>query len=295
MNPKLLLLPLAGCALFTTLLLAHEERNAPITPSDEAPKTVALAEEPLTRAPTSADEVRPDPARREPSDEAILAEPSREVSEAEVRERQAMDSCRSAIELSLSGILDPAAIFALAESLTQCPVDPRAIPDPSPSGGLRFPLLETPEGVQAELKVERSNNPRFAHILGLTMNFPASEEGRFLEGSWRQEPSASVQVWTDADGHPLDVTVWTSMKTDYAAMRSAGLAFEFGTFPEGVLYHCDLEHPESASLRAFGMVEGRPADWQLPLLLDGGAWRPSEQTEQFSNALLSMHNQVKSR
>ena len=89
---------------------------------------------------------------------------------------------RAALEQSIYGSLDPGAILDAALELAEHRADPRAVPEPDPTGALRFEVLDAPEGVSAELRVARSDNPRFASVLGLKLKLEPAADPYVVDG-----------------------------------------------------------------------------------------------------------------
>lgn len=83
-----------------------------------------------------------------------------------------LERLRSAIEASVYERLDPGAVLEVGELLVDLEAGERAIPEPDPSGELRFPILGTPEGLSAELRVARAQN--YANVLVLKTSLPTT-------------------------------------------------------------------------------------------------------------------------
>jgi hypothetical protein len=189
----------------------------------------------------------------------------------------------TALEATLDGDVDPCAFLDAALELAKLEVDPHAVPEASPLGGIRYPLVGTPQGVTAELWIRHSGNPRHdSTVLAYKMKFDRPSESYALAGAPRDGPELHITVWCDPDGNLAHFGVLTNF---YLA---PGARLE-GPIPLGSLYALDASKPfevggSVSSLTPLGIAEDRDA-----LRLVGCPWPRMDDLERLKSGMLAMH------
>lgn len=167
-------------------------------------------------------------------------------------------SLRTAIETTLVSQIDPGEFLDTALALTRLDVRATPIPESHPSGALRYPVLGTPEGVNAELWVRRSDNA--AHggpVLSYRISLPAAE-GYLMEGAERTGLDAEITLWTDKSGQCKNFAIYTDCRPTPDTVRAS-----FGSaeqIPTGALFSCDTEHPMEWTAKDCLLQGGMPKD-----------------------------------
>lgn len=202
-----------------------------------------------------------------------------------------LERLRSAIEASVYERLDPGAVLEVGELLVDLEAGERAIPEPDPSGELRFPILGTPEGLSAELRVARAQN--YANVLVLKTSLTPPPEPYYLEGVLRAELSCRIQIWTDMNGELSDFSILTTVQPHYRESQRQGLPFETGTIIEGVLYHLKIGNPTEAQMTAIGLRDGVASNWPIPVVIDQMGWPELGRIERFSGKPLKMYDRIR--
>jgi len=206
----------------------------------------------------------------------------------------ALEDLRTALERSVLERLDPGAILDAALLLMDSEVDQRAVPELAVDGRLRFLLMETPDGVQAEVLVAKSNFYANVLALGIELDVPAG--GPYMvDARVRERPRVTLTAWTDASGKLLHFGILTGLPPDSAANRALGLPVLEGKLTKGVLYHLSLEDPSDWGLKAYGYQNQQPFTEPITPLLDGGPWPRMDDIERFNRNLLDMYARIKER
>jgi hypothetical protein len=111
-----------------------------------------------------------------------LPEQDIETSKAHDQLEATQEEIRTAMEVALLGVLDPGAFMDVALLLTELEVASKPIPEPDPSGAMRYPVLGTPDGIRANLLVARTGNPKYANpVLALRFQIDAADARQRLE------------------------------------------------------------------------------------------------------------------
>ncbi len=205
--------------------------------------------------------------------------------------RRILENLETAIEASVYQSLDPEPILAAAELLFDLDVDKRAIPEPDPTGDMRFPLLNPPEGVSAELRLVYSES--HANVLALQMRVDAPPEPFYLEGVLRAELSSRLQIWADDEGQVLDFVIQTTVQPHYRESMNQGIPYRSGTIIEGIYLHTRMGEVPESSMKAIGMQDGVYTTWEIPLALEASPWPPVDRIKLFSDKLMALRNKVR--
>jgi len=198
----------------------------------------------------------------------------------------------SAIELSLSGAIDPSAIVSAAISLLDLDVDKSNLPSTAPDGSLRYALKPCPEGLRAELWVARSSGSTFENVLALRVQLDAPTEPYVLEGAARKNAVAHVQVFVDEAGRMQDLVLLTDVAPS-GRSRSFGLPLDEGRIPQGILFHSDLDRPEEWKAEAYGLEDGRDRSFQDPVALLGEPWPDPTAIAELGSGLLGLMSEAR--
>jgi hypothetical protein len=208
-------------------------------------------------------------------------------------EREAMlRQLKTAIEVSLTGGLDPGAILDACLGLVKLHVDRTDLPLAAPDGSLRYRLANTPTGMQAELWVTRSKNAKFENVLALRLSLEPPAEPYMLEGAVRKNPVAHVQAFLDKSGHVKDLVIMTDVAPSNRSRRW-GLPLDEGRIPEGIIYHLEMDDPLGWTAETYGLVDGSDASWKDPIALLGEPWPQAPALAQFSAGLLNLLSEVR--
>ena len=187
-----------------------------------------------------------------------------ELSDAE-RERMRKD-LTSAVEASLSGALDPAAITQAAVALLHLHVEKGILPTTADDGSLRYPLSSCPAGVKAELWVARSTGSTFEDVLSLRMQLAPPSEPYLLEGAVRKPPIAYVQAFLDPTGRMKDLVIMTDIAPS-GESRKFGLNVLQGRTPQGIIFHVDMNRPDEWKASSYGLDDGADRTWDEPVAM----------------------------
>lgn len=210
---------------------------------------------------------------------------------------EAIERVLASIEGSFTGTFDPGAVLDGALLLAMHDFGP-AVPEPDPGGRLFFPMLDAPDGVEAELQVAR--NSSFQTVLSLEMRFEVPREPWLMEGRPHEEPKAAVTVWTNDAGELLDFTVSTG------AQPAKGFPYESASeVPYGVLLHTDMSDPSgwklsmgglrpAATDEATGNRSWTSADWEVPQVL-GGPWPRTDEMQELARRLDQRYAEIRAR
>ncbi len=200
----------------------------------------------------------------------------------------------SAVETSLYGAIDPNQLVEHVASLLDLNVSERAIPEPQPQGALLFPIEGTSEGMVAQLRVTPTQNPRFKNVLAIDVTFDIPREPYLLEGMIRRAPMLQVQCWTDTSGELTDIKVMATVGVSGESLKP-GLNPHTGTIIEGLTYHMSMEPGSTPTIKAFGLKDGGPvAGWDTVASVENGDLSP-DLARSFSQRLLQIYNDIKSR
>jgi hypothetical protein len=188
----------------------------------------------------------------------------------------------TALEATLDGDVDPCAFLDAALELSKLEVDPRAIPEASPSGEIRYPLLGTPQGVSAELWIRRSNNPNHdPTVLTYAMKFDRPSDSYTLAGAARHGPEAQITIWRDREGK----LSYFGVLTNFYLWRTR----PEGRIPLGSLYALDVSKPFEVKGSVSAMTPTGIAEDRDALRLVGCPWPRMDDLERLKSGMLAMH------
>jgi hypothetical protein len=268
---------------------AAESIAATPTPMVPTKETGALAADAAPRAETRSDAQDTSLAVAPESTEGTESAASAQTP----NERETMlRHLTTAIEVSLTGGLDPGAILDACLALVKLHVDRTDLPLAAPDGSLRYRLANSPAGVQAELWVTRSSNSKFGNVLALRLSLDAPAEPYMVEGAVRKSPIAHVQAFLDKAGNVKDLVILTDVAPSNRSRRW-GLPLDEGRIPEGILYHLETDDPLGWTAETYGLVDGADASWKDPIALLGEPWPQAPALAQFSAGLLNLLSEVK--
>jgi hypothetical protein len=233
------------------------------------------------------EELVSEPAPEEGSAQSIEASLSMNA----LAHEQTLDEARAAIEASVLGVLDPIAVLELAEVLLSLEADKRAVPEPDAAGALVFPIQGTPNGVNANLEVTRSSNPKYARILCLSLQLEPPSTPYYLDGIWREPPGARIKVWTGHDGKVLAMGIMTSAKTDFRESRNRGVDTDGGTFTHGTHYYFDPADSSKCVARPYGYSGGAFKQFDGQVALERSP--TPERVEDLSASMLRMYDKIR--
>jgi len=222
--------------------------------------------------------------------DAVSSLPSDEFAkETEIEKK--VDQFRLAMESSLLGVLDAGAFLDTALLLTELEVASNAIPESDPSGALRYPVLGTPEGIQAELRIGQTSNPNFASpTLGLKIHVDLPNSPYLLEGALRQEAEATMQIWIDPNGKIKHLGILTDFQP---APDGRDLMLSQGSIPLTAHYSLDLESLTWTSTSSL-LKDGSLQDQALPVTFLGRTCPQLGELEKLSSGLTEMYESLKS-
>jgi hypothetical protein len=173
---------------------------------------------------------------------------------------------RAGLENSLFGQIDPDYFLKAALALTELPVGD-VILRPHPSGATRFPVLNTPEGISAELWIGAPPPEHYKSAMSYVINCEPPEGEYFVEGAIRFRCKAQVTVWTDVDGRAKYFGVLTEMGVSGETLR---LGLELDRVPTGLHYTFDVDNPLEVAGQQNGMINGGPGPWKDTSLIIAG-------------------------
>lgn len=262
-----------------------------------SPAVVSEAEvEPPGSVPGVARETSTERRTAQASEPAAIPQASSEASELEA----AMDDLLATVERSLGGSLDPGAVLDAALLLATHETGP-AVPEPSPGGAITYPLLDLPDGVEAELQV-RGKNQRQESVLALRMRLQEPRESWLVEGLPYREPEVEVATWTDEEGELRHFSISTG------AQPGGGFPFaDAAEIRSGVLLHTPMDAPSEWKLNMGGMkpVEDaadepgerswRSGQWEIPQVLDGGPWPRVDDMNRLGELLRARYDEIRAR
>jgi RNA polymerase sigma-70 factor (ECF subfamily) len=254
-------------------------------------------EQPVVEALRSADvleseQARVEVARQEVADEAIAKSEAAVAPQAAPAPAEELAKLQEklvgALETTLHGEMDPGLFLDMALLLVE--LEPgRVIPEPNPMG-MRFPLLDTPAGMQAEFVV-RGGGPYdhqrlWGSVLALHASFDKPTIPYLVDGHERRRLEAKVTIWTDAStGAVKHFGVLTNLSFARIAPD--------GNVADGLLYNLDMAKPFEPSASLGGTKNGQPGSWPVPLSLVGGPWPRFDDIERLSQGLSKMHAKLK--
>jgi hypothetical protein len=198
-------------------------------------------------------------------------------------------------EASFAGVVDPEIFLEAALQLVQLEVDPRAIPEPDFTGGIRFPILGTPEGMSAELRVARTRNQTFAEdVTSVILRVDPGTDPYIVEGASREAPQASMTVWRDREsGDVTHFAVLCTMDFD-AQNRSLGLAPFAGEIPMSVHYAMGVDDPLNPVTTMAGIQNGTFIN-DLDRPFSVGLEPQRRDLRRLSSGLLAQYEKAKAR
>jgi len=196
----------------------------------------------------------------------------------------------ASMEASLLGVMEPEVFLDAALELTRLEIDPRAIPEPSPNGSIRFKVLGTPPGMTAELSVGRARNPNWDDVITLRMSLDPPQAPYVVDGRSSGTPEAWVTVWRDLEGALEHCTVATSVIPD-GRISDSGLPLDSGEVAFGGLYSLDADDPSKNVVKMTGLQDGVTGDLKLPMELraEPPLWKMTE----LSSGLVAMYGKAK--
>ena len=281
----LLALGVALAAVASFLLVLREEEPSDAGPWEDALESESAAgdgdvvREPLVpRAPVAA--ARPDATAAEL---ASTTDPpaTRPAAPDDVRSLLARS-----IEDTLSGAVDAASFLEAALELTELEIG-RAVPEPHPSGAVRYRLLGAPEGVHPELWIRKTSNPAFdSAVLTLAVTLDPPAEGYAVAGVPRGAPELQITVWTDPGGELAHFGVHTDVRPD------AGGGRPDGRVAEGLLYDFDAKNPHQVVGSMHGSVDRHPVELDDPIYLVGSAWPRAADLARLNARLRAMYDEL---
>ncbi|MCI0589847.1 MAG: hypothetical protein L0323_23785 [Planctomycetes bacterium] len=204
------------------------------------------------------------------------------------------ETFKYAVEGALRGMFDLDAFLDMALILARLDVDPRAVPEPDPSGAIRFPLRGTPEGIQAEFWVRKTSNSDLGRdVFSLYVTTTSEKEPPFIEGAARQPPGTEITVWTDHNGRLRNFVVLATMNPDGRATKRLGIPLSEGEIPMSLFYSYDVDDPSQCVLRMSGLVDGRLANLTRPIVTSGDPQRRMTDVVQLGKSVLDLHGKLK--
>lgn len=249
---------------------------------DESPRTDWNLYTPATGSPD-----------REEVEEAVEPAPAEEGAGPD--SKALARALRSAVEMSLFDQMDPGAILETALKLCEYQVDDRAIPDPDPSGRLRFPLLHLPEGMRAEFVVAKPKNPLLPQFYGIDVEMDRPFEPYYLEGAARKAPKVQIGVWSDPDGSTSHFALTCSVEPSRSDSLAAGLPFGQGRTTWNLHYSLNVADPTDSKMTATRLVDGMLMDEEVPVTLQGSAWPRTDDIGMLGRKLATIHGQLKGK
>lgn len=150
--------------------------------------------------------------------------------------------------MTLHGGIDVGGMIDIASSLMDLEVDRRAVPEPTQSGSLSFPILGTPEGMRAQLVVRHADGTQFAkERLSLRVQMDPTSSG----GVERDLSEVYFTCWRDREGRLKDFSILT---TAYPSADTTG------SVPLGVTYRISVDDPNNPNIRVKFTENGLPFD-----------------------------------
>lgn len=199
--------------------------------------------------------------------------------------REARQSLRMQIEGTLQGTLDPAALLEVALHLAELEVDPRAVPEPHPSGALRFPLRGLPEGMKAEMWIDSVANAKFApEVLSLRLELAPEREPYVVGGVPRASSEVTWMLWTDRERRLQNFSIFTALQPQGPVVA--------GEINEGLLYSVDFVDPAKDKLYVHGRRDGSPAKPPVSTTLTGASLDPAR-AEMLKEAMLHNYGRIR--
>jgi hypothetical protein len=199
---------------------------------------------------------------------------------------------RLAIETTLVGGIDPGGFLDTALALSALEISKRPIPEPSPFGEIRYPLLGTPEGVSAELRVARSTTATFSGpVLTYHINVATPEE-YILEGAARRGLEAQIALWTDKQGNVKHYGVLTDSSVDVRKSRQVGLAWDDRKVRTGAIFTYDAARPYESTATNCGVNDGVPYDSDGQATAIHGHWPRTDDLDRLKSGLLNQYSKL---
>jgi hypothetical protein len=183
--------------------------------------------------------------------------------------RSAEEVLQTAIESSLSGVLDVQALLDSTMSLTNLPMQP------PPSGGdenttREFRLLNPPPSVDhAEVWISPASGPDGIRALSLRVKLQRTVQPYVVAGSPRFGPEIDVTVIADGSGAFLEHRILTRLEAAGRGSGKEGPNVTASDVVEGVACQFDPTGTRKDSLTFFGTKNGRSAKWSGPIALSG--------------------------
>jgi len=222
-----------------------------------------------------------------PRDESldVAVDEPEEPASASVELERMRDSLFHAVESSLHGEMDPG--LFLDAALLLVGLEPgKAIPEPS-RVGIRYPLLDTPEGVKAELWLSETENREFANpVLGLRVTMDTPRDPYVVDGLERKESRYHITVWKDPQtGKVKSFGILTNLRPSWPIPD--------GDVAHGLLFNLYTAQPFEPTATLSGYRDRQPSGgWPVPLTLTGGTWPRMEDIEKLGQGLKKMHDKL---
>jgi RNA polymerase sigma-70 factor (ECF subfamily) len=207
----------------------------------------------------------------------------------------------SLLDHSLEGRLDPGAILDAALLVAAHELGSPQL-EPDVAGRLVIPVEGMPAGVEATLCVSKPNRAN-QKVLTLELAFERTAPFAF-ENMERTGPGVQLTTWTNEDEELQHFSIHSDVNV---ARRVAGIDRDPPQMTLGIGLYTPLDDPAHWKLSAGGLREkegslqpngGRSytsGDWEIPQLLDGGAWPRVDDMRRLSRRMLAMLADAKSR
>lgn len=268
-------------------VLAWRQSDGPARPStDHSVGVVQSSEEGASdsgSALASARVIVPAAPAESPAGPAVEAVPEPTALE------RSRETLTAAIEATLRGDVDASAFLDLGLAMVELEVDPRAIPEASPGGAVRFPLKGMPDGMKAELHVRATSRGQPALDLHVELDAPSSPY--ILEGAARQAPRLDLSARSDEQGEPTHFIVLAGSGLSGPGNRDAGIALDQGRFPLSVNAAFPMDDLMRPSVKMGSLVDGKLLGnesidtWRIV----GGTWPREADIRLFHQKLFAMH------
>lgn len=198
----------------------------------------------------------------------------------------AAETLKLEIESTMVGMIDPGSFLDTALALSKLEVSKSPLPEPHPSGAIRYPVLGLPEGTKAELwllqsKTGEYGSPRMMYHLTVDQPNPY-----IFEGAARKALEAQISLWTDTEGNVKHFGVLTE---SMVSGRSAELGMPAADrkLPIGALFSYDASRPHEWHASSSFLDNDRPVEDTANAPAVRGQWPRTEDLEVLKRGLLS--------